>query len=329
MKTKFGKARGLAILTALGLAGILAGCGGGAVSYATTPAAVAAAFNAYNHNNMKANLALNTALQNQNEIGTSAQIDNAYYQGAQDQGKTTEPGATLLSKPYVTYPLNYSAAALKAGGTEYFVATAGPINKSHYLYLFAKTGANGHWQNLYEPDLLAGQNPQLIPNGGGYYDGGPLPKHLVASPSAALNDLINYFNAYNTPTTANLGPFATGPDTTGFMASYQNGVRAQKQKGFTVTFTFSQDSSPIVAIPVKGGALAFGAYDVLEAFSWPYGATTTQNAARTNWVSLLPLGVYHNSISINGIVQVAMFIPTKGQAKVLGTYAGIVGATGN
>lgn len=330
MKVRIRTTSGIGTAGAVAMIFVLAGCGGAsAASYAITPAQALAAFNSYNHNNAKANETLNTSLQNQNETGTSAEIDDAYYQTYRDQGKTTEGKYSLLPKPYVIYPFNYAASPLKAGGTEYFVATTGKTSKPYSLILFSKTGVKGNWQVLYEPTMLAGQPPEFIANGGGYYDGGPLPKQLVASPVRALNDLVDYFNSYNTPSTPSLGPFAPGPTTTGFMTRYQNNVTSEKQHGVTVQFNFSQDSSPIVSLPVKGGTLVFGAYDLSEAFTWPANAYVVQNSARTNWPTLLAPGTYHTDVTLDGVVQVVMLVPSKGQIRVIGSYSGVVSLTGS
>lgn len=324
-------ASGVGAAAVILLALVLAGCGGAsATSHAMTPTQASAAFNTYNRNNAKANETLNIGLQNQNETGTSAQIDDADYQALKDQGKATEGKYALMPKPYAIYPLNYAAASLKKGGTEYFVATAGKTSSPYSAFLFAKTGTEGTWQVLYEPTMLAGTRLQFIANGGGYYSGGPLPK-LVVSPSTALNDYVNYLNGYANPSTADLGPLAAGPKTTGFMTTYANVCKSFKAKGpgLSCTLIFSEDSSPIVTLPVKGGALTFAAYDLGQYFGLPANAYAIQNAGRTNWSALLPPGRYHGGITEDSVVQVAMFIPTKGRVQVLGSYGGIVSALGS
>ena len=59
---------------------VVTGCGGATPHYAITPTQALAVFNVYNHNNQKANATLNTALQNQQETSTAAEIDDANYQ---------------------------------------------------------------------------------------------------------------------------------------------------------------------------------------------------------------------------------------------------------
>ncbi len=310
------------------LAITLAGCGGATPHYAITPAQALTVFNTYNHNNQKANATLNMTLQNQQETSTAAEIDDATYQEYRYLGKTWYgSNAVLLKPPFAIYDFNESAATLAAGGTAYFVAIPGTTKKPRTLLLFAKTSARGAWKVFSEPSLAAGPNPAFIPAGNGYVEAGPLPSHLVASPTSALGDLIAYFGAYST-TSPSLGVLSPGPNTTGLLGTYKSTVANAASKNETDLLSFSQDSAPVVSFPVKGGALTFGAYDLTQTFTWPPNAEVIQPATRANWTPLLAPGTYHISVTINSVVEVVLLIPTKGQVSVLGTYGGMVSALG-
>ena len=307
---------------------VVTGCGGATPHYAITPTQALAVFNVYNHNNQKANATLNTALQNQQETSTAAEIDDANYQAYHYLGKTGYgSGAVLMKGPFAIYDFNESIATLRAGGTAYFVVIVGSPKKARDLFLFAKTGVGGAWKVFTEPTLRAGVTPAFVPAGNGYFAAGPLPAHLAVSPSTAFNDLIAYFSSYSAAAPS-LGVLAPGPDTTGFLATYKSTVAKAAAKKETDQLLFTQDNTPLVIFPVKNGALVFGAYDLTQTYTWPAHYYVQQPASRSDWTPLLAPGTYHTSVTISSVVEVALQIPTKGKVSVLGTYGGIVSAQG-
>lgn len=307
---------------------VVAGCGGTTPHYAITPSQALAVFNTYNHNNQKANATLNTALQNQQEMSTAAEIDDANYQAYHDLGKTGfGRNAVLMKGPFAVYDFNESIATLRTGGTAYFVVITGSPKKARNLFLFAKTGVAGAWKVFAEPTIRAGVTPAFVPAGNGYFEAGPLPTHLAVSPSTALNDLIAYFSSYSTASPS-LGVLAPGPDTTGFLATYRNTVAKAAAQKETDQLLFTQDNSPLVIFPVKNGALVFGAYDLTQTYTWPAHYYVRQPTSRIDWTPLLAPGTYHTSVTISSVVEVVLQIPTKGKVSVLGSYGGIVSAQG-
>lgn len=307
---------------------VISGCATSTPNYAITLTQAQSIFNTYNHNNAKANATLDTALQNLEEGGTAATIDDANYQAYRDLGKSGYGKyATLIKGPFAYYLPNYGAAGLKQGGSAYFLVTAGNPHKSYSLMLFRKQ-AGGNWQLVYEPTMDANASLNLIPTANGYVLGNPNVHKPVVSPSTALQDLVNYLNNYTTPNPP-LGLLAPGPQTTTFMASNQKFIAQEKAKGITATMTFSQDPATPLILPTRNGVLEFAAYDYSINFTWPKGEYDVQNTARTNWNPLLPPGKYYNGVTGTAINEVVLAIPTHGKIQVLGNYAGVTSETGS
>lgn len=319
-------ARGRLIVCAAAMLGMLgiAGCAR-TPNYVTSPSQASRILQAYNRANAQANFTLNTALENQNAEGVSAEIDDADYQLLRDESKTSDGNGKPWRYHATTYVFN------QATTPAYFVAVTGPVQGQTgggWLYLFRKDTVKSPWRVLYEISLSPKEAlPEFVSAGNGYVAAGPLPKSLVASPSAAIGDVVNYWSDYTTATTP-LGLLQSGAYTSGWNAESRGSVAQYSHSHIAGATSFSQDSSPIIAFPTKTGALVFGAIDQSTSYTLNPGWSATQPATRSDWTALLAPGTY-TEITFNGITQVALSVPRHGRIAVLGGYSGVISGSGS
>lgn len=267
-------------------------------NYVTTPSRALQIAQAYNKNNAKANSTLNTALQNQNEEGVSAAMDNAYYQLLRDEGKTSEVNSMPAAPHFTVHVFNQAATPA------YFVAETAPTKSSKgygNLFLFVKDNPKSPWRVLYELSVLAKNMPTFVPAGNGYVAAAPLSRHLVASQGTAISDLVSYCSNYASASTP-LGLLQSGPDTSGWNAWTRSHLSGGPSTA-SVVASFSEDSSPIIAFPTTNGALVFGAIDWSITSTLSSG-TYIQPSSRSNANALLAPGNY-TSITYNKVTQIA------------------------
>ncbi|MHB1524940.1 MAG: hypothetical protein ACYCZN_01445 [Candidatus Dormibacteria bacterium] len=316
---------GMAVLSMLGITSC-----GSTPNYVTGPARALQIAQAYNRNNAKANFTLNTALQNKNEEGVSAEMDDTYYQMLRDEGKHSEGNGKPASWHFTVHVFNQAATPA------YFVAeTAGTkaSKGSGNLFLFAKDSPKSPWRVLYEPDGPTSGFPGFVSVGNGYVAAGPPAKRLVTTPKGAVSDLATYWAGYSASSTA-LGLLQAGQFTSGFGGTERSDVTsfAANTKGYgSEAISASVDSAPIISFLTTNGALVFGAIDVAYTFQPGQpgsGRYLLQNAARTNFGALLPPGQYSSNIILNYVSQVALLVPKSGKIRVLGWNWGPVSANG-
>ncbi len=301
----------------------LAGCAS-TPNYVTGPQRALQIAQTYNLNNAKANFTLNTALQNKNEEGVSAQLDDAYYQMLRDEGKTSEGNGKPAHWHFTVYVFNQAATPA------YFVAeTAATKTSKGYgdLFLFKKDSPKGPWRVLYEEAVLAKNMPTFVSAGNGYVASAPLPKILVASPGAAISDLANYWSNYANAS-APLGLLQSGPDTSTLNAEMQSVASGTASQHGSVLASFSEANTPILAFPTTAGALVFGVIDWSFVNTPPSGSRITQPSSRSNADALLAPGNY-TSITYNEVTAVALLVPKAGHIAVLGADQGVVSASGS
>lgn len=124
--------------------------GRSAASPAVTVAEARAVLARFSTNNSAANASLDTALQNRNEAGSAAAIDDEGYLLARKQGETALPGGHFS---FVSPSFFIPAAS---GYPQVFWAYAtSSVGGAHSVLVFQRASAGGPWRVVYEPGLDA------------------------------------------------------------------------------------------------------------------------------------------------------------------------------
>ncbi len=266
----------------------------------------------YNVANGKANYALDTALQNQHEEGSAAQIDNATYamlrlQGKAHEGTSAAPErwtAQVEVPRQASTPANFLAtASVNAGGKLYTT-----------VFLFQKDSREQPWRVTYEPGLAVNQ-------------------HLVLASSAAakmrtpdtriMRTLAAYWTAYASHPSLP-SALAAGANTSGLVASLEQASTAVVKQGTGQSYVAKLGPWPARTIVVGGGAsLTFGTINLDTTIRiLKKGVTLVQDTGRTRFPPLVAPGKY-TRIVITDQVEVAILTPAKGgPAQVVGIGGG-------
>ncbi len=264
--------------------------------------------NSFDKANAQANRTLDTALQNQDEEGVSARIDDAYFTATRDTGGKSLPGYNHAPKWEVTVGVGKQASQFFT-----LVRTKGHPNQT-LLFVFADSAAG--WKLRYEVQVGRVSIPSFSSGGRA---------KLVSPDRSALAALTAYWNDYRSTKPGSHG-FAPGPLTSRRVASLHSSVAQERAQGGVVGYSFAANPSQPVAVAAGAGQIVLGAVDESNSFHPVRAAScTVQNGARTVWNPLVKPGSY-GSVTLRVIAEVAIYVPRSGPKRVLGEYPGVVAA---
>jgi hypothetical protein len=294
---------------------------------ALTPDRLAAIVKAYSRAMDRANQTLDVALQNEQETGTAARIDDGTFATDTQQRLTTDDGTTyftarnqLVREAIPTAPRQRVALAVThtvdAAGTPR--ADACPGGGS--LLVFQRSASRADWRVALEPSVELRRVPQLVTSATLVTSGKGLRTDPASVPAAFARQLSTELNAYAaTRSTAGLPAYLFGTENCFGLFSPPNLVEGFSYRFSVVPYT----PSDLVAFrTANGGALVVFSVETETLMA----TTTTTNQPGQPVTSEQVVG--------KGLIEVAVVVPparSDGSKpyKVIGGYSGDVasGAT--
>lgn len=181
----------------------------------------------FSTNNSAANASLDTTLQNRNETGSAAAIDDEGYLLARKQGEKSLPGGHFsFVSPSFFIP------AASGYPQVFWVYAASSVGGAHSVLVFRRTSAAGPWRVVYEPGLNATPPARLPAVALGAHGHASVVGASATGLRVAPGQLVARLGAYlssNAKTAAST--FAPGSFTSGMVSSdlsYQHQLAAKK-----------------------------------------------------------------------------------------------------
>lgn len=284
----------------------------------------------YSANNRAANASLDTALQNANEAGSAAAIDDEAYLLARKQGQKSLPGGQFsFGSPQFFIPG-------ASGYPQVFWASAAPsTGGARSVLVFERAGARAPWRVVYEP-ALSGKTvklPAMAVGAGGQVSAvGPDATGLRVPPAQVVDRLGTYLSSGAKAAT---GIFAPGPYTTGMLSADLASQRQLAAKQLHATQSYAGDAAfPGYGLrTTSGGALVVGTLGGVERIS--LSAPSTGGFVYTGKAGGNPLQVLYGpgpffSTTGHYLYEVLAYDPpasTGAPVTVLGEYGAFVSGT--
>jgi hypothetical protein len=258
----------------------------------------------YSRENDLANKKLSVDLQNKDEEGIQARMDDAAYNILSLEGKTNDGTSSYLPKTknisvYVTGATKAPAELLAA--IKYPAATkptAYPAGTSYYL--FRKDSRAAPWRLVYGDTSVSSKTKVITvqQNSG-----------LASVKANASNSAIGTIAKYLSSGVGNVAP---GTYTSADYSSQTKAISQAKSDGVDLSYLFSAEKSSVVSVAVKGGLLEFGTIANVETTT-PADANRCVSSNASDdaaYLTLVPSGIDYSQIVLHQLVQVTLFVPS-------------------
>lgn len=294
---------GVALLVAATLASapVLARSSPAAASFPvalTQKQAVQVVLDYYKENN-QANSTLSTALQNQDEEGISAEMDNANYKLLGLEGKTSIPAFAALRQNISVYLSDATKSPAEFLAVVKFPATTGanPVAAYTAYLAFRKDTEEAPWRLLYEPSVASTLSVPGVKVIGG---------HAAIDSRASLAPTKEIGAYWSTGVNQAV---VSGPDTSELYSADQSAISSWASNGITLGMTYGTTTNPATSIGVKDGILEFGVISntQTEVPVTEGDCFTAVTQTNTELNALLPPGTSYNQVTIKSLIQVLIF----------------------
>lgn len=306
-----------------------------------TPSMVPGLLSTYDSKNNAANAHLSVAIQDTNEEGSAAAIDDEGFVEARDAGYKTSMGATYYPFTFqeisadVVFQASYPAVAavlardvLSPGMPS---ADKSRCSGDGNLFIFAKDSASAPWRVEFEPVVSLAAVPAFTSGKYGFGFGA-----FSGSPQTFRVPLQNLRATYAAALQAHA---ESGTLMDGLSASMFSGncailpnFRSQESKvGLSNSFTFSPSAVNQEVWEVKGGALVVLGLSGKETTTPPLGATLVHSHTAGDPVSFDIAAGNYASLSTPFDEELVVFDPysTSPTGSVpVGSYFGFLAGTG-
>ncbi|HVB53803.1 MAG TPA: hypothetical protein VNF24_06380 [Candidatus Acidoferrales bacterium] len=268
----------------------------------------------YYKENNQANSTLSVALQDKDEEGISAKMDDANYHLLGLEGTTSIPAFTALRQNISVYLTNATKAPAEFLALVKFPAVTGanPVAAYADYLVFRKDTGKAPWRVLYDIGVTSTTSVPATTSVKG------------RTSNYAFAAIVNYWKNGR-------GKVAPGPYTSGLYTSTQQGIATDASHGITDTLAFTVDSSPVTSAAVRGGTLEFGGIDSVTTETATTGSCVSSSPTDfAEYLAIFPSGVKYGQTVDHRLVQVVIFVPSNRDQDIhlLGYYSQLLGGSG-
>jgi hypothetical protein len=307
------------------------------------PSGLAAIVKASEALNNQANQTLSTAVQNENETGSAAQIDDALFEFDADAGDHSLGGPTY--KPFypeivrgaVPHQTSYPAHFLTVLKDTKVVEAPSKCSGGGYLYDYEKSSATASWKVDDEPIIDVGVVPALASTTGGYGAFATSGKGLRTDPASIPTTLSDDIEAYVTGSDVGTASTITGAKGQCWSLptfTFKSSFTSANKQGYQTTYKRLTTPADLVAYrTANGGAVALFTLGEALTIVPPAGDYTPITSTPGNPASFqVPAGDY-SSLTYSYLQEVAVEIPsaktrTSAPFKVIGIDGGALAGSG-
>ncbi|MGC2193018.1 MAG: hypothetical protein WA751_11880 [Candidatus Dormiibacterota bacterium] len=255
----------------------------------------------YLRENNQANSALSVSLQDEDEEGISARMDNANYHLLSLEGETTAgTGPLPRADQITTYVTDATRPPAEFLAVIKMPAVTHPQPEPAYtsLFLFRKDSRSKPWRVLYEQQFSAKAKIPMPTLHGGHAD---IQSRLSTT---AITAYARYLSR-------GVGNLATGTYTSTAYRGQERAIAKAAGDSVVEAFAYRTDPSPVTSISVRGGTLEFAGVDEVDTATPAAGgcgiaATAGDSAA---YRALVPTGTDYAKIVLNSVGQATLLIP--------------------
>jgi hypothetical protein len=262
----------------------------------------------YLRQNNRANSALSDSLQDEDEEGISAKMDNANYHILSLEGKTTAGTGPLPKADQITtYVTGTTRPPAEFLTVIKVPAVTHPQPEPAYtsLFLFRKDSRSKPWRVLYEQQFSGKAKIPMPTLPGGHAD---IQSHLSTK---AISAYAQYLSR-------GVGDLAAGTYTSTEYRSQERAIAKAAGSSVAETFEFRADPSPVTSIAVSGGTLEFAGVDEVDTAAPAAGGCGISTAAgdSAGYRALVPAGIDYAKIVLNSLGQATLFIPAGKHSRI-------------